>query len=177
MQQQTLDLAAFLIMSINHCIVLPLLPPLEYSLPNARPLDDQPALLERINSATELMRQGFVSVVHLWVESAGGGDRGVTLRYAPLSIIDVACSNNSSSHSYFIPLHYSHRLGRLILNTERWELVIGKTPNNKLDDESTIDERTKVLIIFASFFNHCYCIITHKWWDLIEFVSFCETFD
>ncbi len=70
-------------------------PPLECSSPNARPLGDQPALLQRINSTIELMREGFVSVVHLWIDSAGGGDRGVTLRYTLLNHI----TDNSFTHT------------------------------------------------------------------------------
>ncbi len=71
----------------------------QLSSPNAKPLGEEQVLLQLLNATVELMREGFVSVVHLWIDSgAGGGDRGVTLR---------------------------HRLGRLIFNTERWELVIG----------------------------------------------------
>ncbi len=70
----------------------------QLSSPNAKLAGDEPVLLHLLNATVELMREGFVSVVHLWIDSgAGGGDRGVTLRY---------------------------RLNRLIFHTERWELII-----------------------------------------------------
>ncbi len=57
---------------------------LEYSSLNVKPLEDQPVLVQLINATIERMREGFSSVVHLWIDSADGGDRSATLRYKHL---------------------------------------------------------------------------------------------
>ncbi len=55
------------------------------------------------------MLEGFVSVVHLWIDSAGGGDRSTTLRYAPLSNI---------ADNLFI--HITHVYARVCISAIAW---------------------------------------------------------